>query len=1068
MSDLPYAPHQIVRASAGTGKTYQLTNRYLKMVNEGASPQSILATTFTRKAANEIMQRVIQNAALQALNDPHHIVQLKALTSNLHRLMISTLDSLFQKIGRCFAMELQLPNNAMVFEVTDFAMQKLQMQAIDQVLADNEPFVLLDLFRRLYHSDSGGSGKVISVLQSIVNDLYDVYKLAPDEAQWINYHPEGLLDDDALKQLVDIYNNLTDELPRTKAGGIVANALKAWEKSVQLIANEQWKAFLTEDGIAKKRLAGETVYSRAELSDTVIRVYDLLIMHAKANLLKEQRDLNQARYIIARQYAMLFDQLRLDARALLHSDVPERLERAFENPDDAFLVDLAYRMDQKIEHMMLDEFQDTSLQQWNILRSQAMEIRSHDDGFGSRRFFCVGDVKQAIYGWRGGCAEIFNHIGQEMGLSDDPADKQIVSMDQSYRSSQIVLDVVNAAFGSLSHNEGISNDDLRTWATDWQKNFAEHIAAKEHPGYVHFQATGSSGNVDDVTDDDASIDLDDDPKIDHHTIEVCNAIADLHHKAPSVSIGVLVWTNAQVQQYMTRLRALHIDVASEGGVYLHDDPAVSCILAAMVMADRPDHSAAAFEVLNSPLGKYLGMTGYHPADVRNLAMSIRQQLAGMGYPRLIGHWVNLLSRHSDARGSERLTLLMQLAVNFEASGSASLKPSEFAMYVQGKQVPISQQSPVQVMTVHKSKGLEFDAVFLPILRRKLGFMQQNMCYITRSEMTAPVDYVYASTRKEIRSLYPPLEQAYAQEQHRRFADDLCAMYVAMTRAKHALYLHAEPLTLTKTGKLSTTGVSDNSVAAVLRHALLEPCDIGVDAGKVLFAYGDAEWHASMASPDHTATVATPKPDKPCKIKIKNRAGQRSLQRIAPSQLEGTGHVNVPDLLAMTKSSGQSRGTVIHRLFEEIAWLDDGSTLPTRDMLIKLLDDEGIEHEPEFTESFMGMLQMPEVIKALSKPGDWDDTTCSLWREKRFAVLMDGRLVQGQLDRVHVRPDGATILDYKTDAPKPIEEGGYDALVDHYRPQIQAYRKALAAMLKVSMDQISAKLIFVRDGVVKLL
>ncbi|HCD32925.1 MAG TPA: hypothetical protein DER01_11005 [Phycisphaerales bacterium] len=1060
MSLLPDKPHQIVRASAGTGKTYQLTNRYLQMVQHGALPQSILATTFTRKAANEIMQRVIQNAAREALADPQKTVYLKALTSNLHRLMISTLDSLFQKMGRCFAMELQLPNNAQVFEVTDFAMQKLQMQAIDHVLMDNEPFVLLDLFRRLYHSDAGGAGKVISVLQSIVNDLYDIYKMAPDESQWINYQITGLMDDDAVKQLVEIFNNLEDELPKTKAGKTVANALKAWQTSVALIANEQWKTFLTKDGIAKKRQADETIYSRAELSETVIRVYDLLIQHARACMLQEQRDLNHARYTIARQYAQLFDQLRLDARALLHSDIPQRLESAFENPDDEFLVDLAYRMDQKIEHMMLDEFQDTSLQQWNILRAQAMEIRSHDDGFGSRRFFCVGDIKQAIYGWRGGGAEIFNHIGEEMALSADPADHEIVSMDQSWRSSQIVLDVVNTTFNSLEHNPGINNDDLLSWANQWQKGFGDHEAAQDHPGYVLFQATGSE----DIADTDEVLELDDEPAIDLHTVEVCHAIAQLHKQSPHASIGVLVWTNAQVQEYMTRLRAMHIDVASEGGVYLHDDPAVSCILAAMVMADRPDHAASAFELLNSPLGKYLGMTGYHPGDVRSLAMTIRQQLAGMGYPRLVGHWANLLAKHSDARGSERLTLLIQLAVNFETSQSASLKPAEFAQYVQSKQVPISQQSPVQVMTVHKSKGLEFDAVFLPVLKRKLGYMQQNMCYVSRPQMTAPVEYVYASTTKELRAMYPPLEEAYAQEHQRRFTDDLCAMYVAMTRAKHALYLYAQPLKENKNGSLSTTGNSDSSLAAILRHALLEPDNIRVDHGQVLFEYGQPAWHQqiSQTADDKPQQVAIT-PHKTCTINIKNKAGQRSLQRIAPSQLEGSGSVNVADLLAMTKTSGQSRGTVIHRLFEEIAWLGNDTPLPDQQTLIDLLDSEKLEHEPEFTDSFVKMLQMPAVIDALKQPSDWDDATCQLWREKRFAVLMDGRLVQGMLDRVHVWQDRAVILDYKTDAPG---ETGYDGLVDYYRPQIQAYRKALAAMLKVTPEHIGAQLIFVRDGVVK--
>lgn len=1059
MNTLPDLPHLIIRASAGTGKTYQLTQQYMKMVHDGALPQTILATTFTRKAANEILQRIIEQAAENALKNKDEIAFLKSLTGNLHRLMISTLDSLFQKMGRCFAMELQLPFNAQIIEAGDFAMQKLQQQAIEQVLANNEPFAFLDLMRRLYHSSSAGGGKVISILQSIVNDLYDVYKLAPEQDQWTHYDTRGMLDDASLKQLHQVHASLEQDLPHTQAGTINKNAHKAWLKDLDLIRENNWRE-LIKNGIAKARCEGKDIFSKAQLSEKVIRTYDLLIQHARGALLDEQKELNLARYTIARQYAQVFDQLRFDTRALLHSDIPEQLEQAFTDRDAAFTSDLAYRMDQKIEHMMLDEFQDTSLQQWNILREQALEICSHVDAYKSRRFFCVGDIKQAIYGWRGGCAEIFTHIGQDLNLPD----AAMVSMDLSYRSSQVVLDVVNQTFKQLSSNHGLASDELVEWSDVWQKGFSDHQAAHDLPGYVHFAATG---NLQLVTDDQLD-DMDDDPSIDNHTIEVCNHIADLHHKAPHMSIGILVWRNMDVQKYMTRLRTLHIDVASEGGVYLHDDPAVSCILAALSMADRPDHSAAAFEVLNAPLGQYLGLTGYKYADVHAIAWQIRSQLSGLGYPRLIGQWANWLSHHADVRGSERLTLLVQLATNFEASQSASLKPSDFAAYVRSKQVPVSQQSPVQVMTVHKSKGLEFDAVFLPTLNKQIGYMHQSTCFLKRSSPTEPVEYVYASGYKELRQAYLPLIEAHAQEWHRRFSDDLCSLYVAMTRAKHAMYLYAQPLQLNKKGdKLKTVGYTDSSAAAILRHALLEPENIKPDIGTVLFTHGDPDWHQCRQRPAHAQTCQyMVNPHQTCKLKLKTISGKRSLQRIAPSQLEGSGSVHVPDLLALTPSSGQSRGTVIHRLFEEIAWLGGNAPLPDVATLVELLDKDKLEHEPEYLDSFMKMLSMPQVIDALHRPADWDDATCQLWREKNFAVVMDGRLVQGQLDRVQIWPDRALILDYKTDVPPKVPEGRYDALVAHYKPQIQAYRKAVAAMRQLPMSAVTAKLIFVRDGVVK--
>ena len=830
-------------------------------------------------------------------------------------------------------------------------------------------------------------------------------------------------------------------------------ASKAWLADLQLIADDQWQIFLTK-GIAKKICENSSKFGTAELSETIIRTYTILVDHARGWLLNRELQLNLARHELAKQYSQVFDQLRQDARILMHSDVPERLEKVFtdnDSPDD-FIYDLAYRMDQKIDHMMLDEFQDTSLQQWTILASQAKEICDHVDEFGSRRFFCVGDVKQAIYGWRGGCAEIFNHIHEQLNL---PA-QATVSLNESYRSSQIVLDAVNYVFNGIDHNDGFSADQLVEWSTDWKERFESHTAAKDLPGYVHFQVMGGT-QEDEIT----PYDSDTEEETDSHTIDVCNEIASLHQNAPGQSIGVLVWTNKQASKLLTRLRWLGIDVASEGGVHLHDDPSVSCILAAMNMADRPDNSAAAFEVLNSPLGKYLGLTSYHHQSIRPVAWKIRQEISAYGYPRMVGHWANLLAKHSDARGSERLGLLVQLAVNYEPN--ANLKPSDFASYVQNKQVPLSQQSPVQVMTIHKSKGLEFDAVVLPCLTRSLGKLQQQTTYITRQSPTEPIEYVYASGFEALRKLSPELEQAHHQQWQRRFSDDLCGLYVALTRAKHALYLFAEPMRVKKDGKLAAFGYQDNSAAAILRHTFVPPEDLAPDDGQILFTHGDPDWHHHLESKVVQETKSAIDPHQTCEIKIKFQKGKRSLPRITPSALEGSGKIHVSDLLALKKSSGQSRGTVIHRLFEQIDWLSDNAALPDRDELVSLLQKDKLEFENEFLDSFLKMLKMPAVIGALTKPAEWDEATCQLWQEKNFAVVMDGRLVQGQLDRVHVWPDRALILDYKTDIP-PKE--GFDPLVDHYRPQLHAYCKSVAAMRKLPIENVQAKLVFVRDGVVR--
>ena len=120
-------PNEVIRASAGTGKTFALSNRYLKLLASGVECQSILATTFTRKGAGEILDRIIGRLSDAALDESaaaklsielswkisqaraRHI--LHELLGNLHRLEISTLDSFFNRVAKAFSLELRLPPN---------------------------------------------------------------------------------------------------------------------------------------------------------------------------------------------------------------------------------------------------------------------------------------------------------------------------------------------------------------------------------------------------------------------------------------------------------------------------------------------------------------------------------------------------------------------------------------------------------------------------------------------------------------------------------------------------------------------------------------------------------------------------------------------------------------------------------------------------------------------------------------------------------------------------------------------------------------------------------------------
>ncbi len=155
-------PNEIIRASAGTGKTFQLSNRYLKLLASGAECQTMLATTFTKKGAGEILDRIIERLSDAALDDvsaqrlsseldwqlsrDRAAKILHDLLKNLHRLEISTLDSFFNRVAKAFALELGLPPSWDI--VDEQEINRMNDKAIESVLRNESVIDLLHMLSK--------------------------------------------------------------------------------------------------------------------------------------------------------------------------------------------------------------------------------------------------------------------------------------------------------------------------------------------------------------------------------------------------------------------------------------------------------------------------------------------------------------------------------------------------------------------------------------------------------------------------------------------------------------------------------------------------------------------------------------------------------------------------------------------------------------------------------------------------------------------------------------------------------------------------------------------------------
>lgn len=1055
MQALPIV-HEVIRASAGAGKTHALSNRYLKLLHGGVHPASILATTFTRKAAGEILERVLRRLALAAINsdeaqslgtelevdrlDSEQARQLlQQVVKSLHRVSISTIDSFFNRVVQSFGLELDVPSDARVLAEKDPVAKRLRRQAINQMLDEHTPSRLLDLLSRL-HQDQAKSSVSESIDQIVVS-LCDVYRQAPRRACFSRIAAEQVMAKDELMAVSESIRGLAKEERKQLQGALY--------QLCRDVTEENWRELLHRK-LVESVLSGRNRYGKVKLADNLIEAIHLLGVHARGAVLNQLSRRTLAMFDLIEDFEAHYSQIRRLDQVLLFSDLVYRLDNARTSS-----AQMGYRLDGRIDHLLLDEFQDTSIQQWRILEPIVQEIVARPGGDAAGRFscspgsfFCVGDLKQAIYGWRGGCAAIFDHLEADLGLQAGQ------SLRTSYRSSPIVLGAVNQVFGRLADLESI--DKFSEITAQWQEGFEPHEAHhRQRPGVVELLSS-AAGEVEPIESKEQE---ENEPAIAIHLQWVAKRIAALTQAASGMDMGVLVRNNNTISELIRLLREQGVSASGEGGRPLTDDAAVVVVLAALQLADHPGDTAAAFRVRHSPLCAMVGLD--RPGDVPAVAGAIRRSIQLQGYAGTISSWTDRLARACDQRSCLRLRQLVSLAEAFDPE--RSLRADGFLGYVQETRVEEPSRALVRVMTVHTAKGLEFDTVVLPELQARIGKVDQK-AWTYRDKPTDPPSAVFSSARIELPGLLaehlPKFTEAFEQEQRSRLHDDLSVLYVAMTRARHGLHMIVEPIQRNKSGEPAKRGHSDLSFSAILRQALCEIEETSAGA-EVLYQRGDPNWARDLE-------VRSAAPLQPRRLRIslaKQKEAERSLPRLRPSVAADHHPKRIGDLLSIERGETTQRGIVMHRWFEQIEWLDDG--VPGDEQLLAVAGPVGGTTDlNQLLSDFRRALTREGIAAVLSRPAQGGPPP-TVWRERPFAVKVGSQILHGSFDRVvlHRRSDKiekADLIDFKTDH---VHAGGSNLLdlIERNRPQVEAYHKALAKILDIDGNRITARLLFTSSG-----
>jgi ATP-dependent helicase/nuclease subunit A len=1039
-----------ILANAGSGKTHTLITRILTLLSGGAKPSSIIALTFTRNAAGEFLTKLLMRLET-ACRSPEaaaklsvetgitkspedYLGMLKAVIAELDRLQFTTLDGFFNMIAGAYPRELGLPGAPDLIDPSaeNLLADSVLRKALMKFKGDN-PQGFRDLTEAFLSIEEGSAKRSIaSRLDEFRSSAHAEILTYPDPNTWGNpdrvwpggcpFRKLSAAEKESARQVV---------LAETGEPEFSARAAQAWKALATLTPGSKTNALITKIlGDLHSWNAGTAVFRWS----TEKKEYRLPAATQQAVSALMGDYLHECTHIRLREAKAVHDLLDLYEKEYEH-EVRSRGQLSFADitdllkPSEAFpglgfdraqnRLRIDERLDSRHDHWLLDEFQDTSRSQYAVLNNLLSEVICSPE---DRSFFCVGDVKQAIYGWRNGEARLFGEIYHRYneGLpSDTPEEQKILRrgvLAKSWRSSEHVLEVLNKVFGALHEVSGIPLSLRERWVPAWEK----HVAEKDLDGYFSWDLSEGS---------------DADEKEDDIKGKVLDLLRGVSGKiGEGMTAALLVRSGDDARKWLEILAAGGVKAVSQSNPKAGiDNPLSAAVRSAIRLTAHPGDLFAKNHLSLHPLCSVSLWSEDGAFRQSKLLNAAGRALADGGFAGLMDLLLNDLEKllaADDSFSRERAASLRGIARRADATGI--IDPDDFLrLMAEYEEKGVSSPNAVQVMTIHKSKGLEYDLVVIPFLGSqnaldsvKAGVI--DVCNPTGLFPSDPQDvFLMKLPKEEVRSA-PGNELLKASDEVRkseRAYEELCTWYVAMSRAKHALHVFSN---LPDPDDDKDRATDCPSITLLMKWLFGEKRSWGNPNWADGFC-ANRERSAQPVFPDQLPVVARQKP-------------------LAKSRPSDEGHGGMPGSMLFMERDATGLGTAVHALFEGIKWIDGEWTEPKDSA------------NPEAVLMVRECLASPDVKGLFKKPGD----NTEVWREKRFDLVLGGEWISGCFDRVVIHRDGkgvtkVDLIDFKTDKCDPAD------LSEKYAPQLAKYREVLGYLLGIDQSVVDPILIHVRSG-----
>ncbi|WP_299550801.1 UvrD-helicase domain-containing protein [Seonamhaeicola sp.] len=1014
----------IYNASAGSGKTFALVKEYLKVLFKSGNPEAfkhILAITFTNKAVAEMKVRIIdmlkQFSDVSILSNPNSMFHaickelqiapnvvhnkskniLSTILFNYAAFDVSTIDGFTHKLIRTFAYDLKLPLN---FEV-ELDQDALLSEAVDSLIAkagtdDALTSILVEF--AIEKADDDKSWDValdfnkISKLLVNENDMPFIetlrHKTFNDfKALKTQLKKEILSAENSIvkhsKSVLTLINEAGLE-PKDFTRGILPNHFKkASQLNLERLYDNKLENNITErKGIYNKSL--DPVL--ADTIDTILPEIEITFKTIKAHVyhLKFLKTFykNITPLSVLNAINNELKLLKEEQNKMLISEFNTIISNQIKGQPTPFIYE---RIGEKFKHYFIDEFQDTSVKQWENLIPLISNSLSAENGSA----MLVGDAKQAIYRWRGGKAEQF------IGLfnNDNPfyVEKQIENLPTNYRSFKEIVTFNNGFFKFLSGEVFTNKDYQKLYENGHQNTFLEDS------GYVALSFLDF-----DRTDDRNAC-------FTKAVLEKINTCLSSGFKPEDIC--VLVRKKKEGVTIANYLSQNEIPIVSSETLLISNSPEVNFITGILTLLIQPKNNEIKVSVLNY-LTSLFNIEDKHHFFSEHLYLPLPQLFKSFEkYNITINSNLLQLPLYDLAETIVRSFNLVQTSnayIQFfldfvlEFTQKKGSDVAAFLEHFKKKKETLSIVTPkgqnaVQIMTIHKSKGLEFPVVIFPYADLDIyKEVEPKAWYKLNEKQYQGFSHTLLNYNKDFEHFGDEGLRIFNKHQSELELDNINLLYVVLTRAVEQLYIISKK-------DISSKGVVNNKRYSGLLITYLQSIGVWNDL-QLEYSFGSSE-KTSKESPINDKTylqktfISTAKEDH--NIKVVTKSGF---------------------LWDTNQQKAIEKGNLVHHIMSQIKIKEDVDFVLDAFLNSSVISKEQVN---DLRQVVTAIVNHP-LLEAYYNSND------TIYNE-RDIITKSGMILRP--DRVNINSDNeATIIDYKT--------GSEDK---HHVQQLQSYQDVLEDM-----------------------